>query len=709
MNPARIAFSCLVLVVALPCCAQGADRYGAPLAAGDGRGASPANAASYLDVRFWSTVGADVAHEPTTVHFAAGHYRAGPLTLTALGNDRHRLSLDGQGSGAVFDSGGDFLLYLKGCRNLRLHNLHFTGSAGKFGVTVIGLSRERRDAIIPVPAQSMHADIAGERPARDIDFDGCSWIDLPNVYYGPLCLSFHTDHITVQNCTFRRCGQERHCHMMYNGGGSHHIFIYHNTFEDCSGTYVRFRDRSDYGYVFDNTFRTTGGFAHEDPSTAAFIEVPLFNSFDPGNESFGTNFYVIGNRFVWPDRPPHRDAQDPVAQLHYHTRDALRFWQDGFETRGYRTLLTKDEGYTLSLGSPAAKRALLLANCGINLDRLVWYGNRYAGAMQSKATYACLTEFGAFAKSRGFESYADISNALTRRPLFRDDFEADPAIPVGWEVRQDPGTTVAKRFANGPASAGGRAMFLGDRSVDGACSLRRRCALQDGFTFSAWFHFGETTGNHVCLGVDGRPWVVAAADGYWENDRGRCISGATYQANTWYHVEVAMEEGAKDYSIWIDGVLISKDIKDPAEHPVAAAQGELELSPAEGRGTGSMLVDDVEVAALGEEEQGIAVRQARPLDAHTLRVTFSAPLDVSEGVRGAHSALNPLNFQVSRRFFPEYGLNPVRVAQVDRATYDVTYLEALPNAGGYLWTMTLRGADGGALSPTGRIRAIDAP
>lgn len=665
-----------------------------------------ATASSYLEPSFWSAVAADLDHEAVTVHLAAGHYHSGPLTLTALGNERHPLTIEGDGEGPIFDSDGDFLLYLKGCQNMRLHNLHFTGNAGKFGVTVIGLSEERRDAIIPVPAQTMHAEITGERPACDIDFDGCTWIDLPNVYYGPLCLSFHADHITVRNCTFQRCGQERHCHMMYNGGGSHHIFIYHNTFEDCSGTYVRFRDRSDYGYVFGNTFQTTGKFPHEDPSTAAFIEVPLFNSFDPGNESFGTNFYVIGNHFIWPDHPPQRDAHDPVLQLHYHTRDALRFWQDGFETRGYRTLLTKDEGDTLSLGSPAAKRALLLANCGINLDRVVWYGNRFAGAMESKATYACLTEFGAFPKSRGFDSYADISNALTQRELFKDDFESDVDTPTGWTVRQDAGTTVGLRFANGPASTGGRALWLEDRSPHGACTLSRPCDLKEGFYFSGWYHFGETTSNHLCLGDGAHAWVVAAAGGYWENDRGRCISGATYLANTWYHVEVAMEQGAKDYSIWVDGVLISKDIKDPAEQPVAASGTELAISPSDGPGRGSMLVDDVQVASLGETPEGIAIREARPVADHTLRVTFSAPMDVSEGPRGTHSALNPLNYQVSRRFFPEYSVNPVRVVQVDPVTFDVTYQEVLPKSGAFLWTMTLRGADGGPLSSDERIRAL---
>ena len=708
ISPMQRAFkiAAALILACVPLASIGAERYVAAKAAGDGSGASTANAASYLDTAFWRAVNMQVDQEPTTIHFLAGKYHDGSLTLTAIGNERNLLTLRGEGEGAVFDSDGDFLLYLKGCQNLHLQNLHFTGRAAKFGVTVIGLSPERRDAIIPVPAQSMHAETNDYRPARNIDFDGCTWIDLPQVYYGPLCLSFHTDHVTVRNCTFKRCGQERHSHMMYNGGGSHHIFIYNNTFEDSSGTYVRFRDRSDYGYVYNNVFRTTGNYTHEDSSTTAFIEVPLFNSFDPGSESFGTNFQFIGNRFIWPDVPPKRDAQDPVIQVNYHTRDALRFWSDGFETRGYRTLLSKDEGYTMSLGSPSAKRALLLANCGINTDRIAWYGNRFEGAMEHKATYACLTEFGSFAKSRGFDSYADITNALTGNELFLDGFETDVERPAGWKVVQDDGTAVAMRFENAPASDGRRCVLLEDKSSTGQTSLSRKIRPLTGFYFSAWFNFSETTSDHICLGGEGHRWVVAARNGFWENDRGRCISNATYQDNKWYHVEAVMEQGARDYSIWIDGVLISKDIKDPEETVVQSHAGDIYMSPSDGPGVGAMLVDDVRLVALGEENDGVSVQSVDVTGGDTLRIAFSEPLDVQGGVQGKQSALNPLNYQVSDRFFPEYNFTPIGVTRSTPSVVEVKFHEKLPTTGGFLWVTTLRGESGRALSPSGRIVPI---
>jgi hypothetical protein len=568
------------------------------------------------------------------------------------------------------------------------------------------MAPERRDAIIPVPAQGMHAETNEYRPARNIDFDGCTWIDLPQVYYGPLCLSFHTDHITVRNCTFQRCGQERHSHMMYNGGGSHHIFIYNNTFEDSSGTYVRFRDRSDYGYVYNNVFRSTGNYANEDSSTAAFIEIPLFNSFDPGSESFGTNFQFIGNHFIWPKVPPKRDAQDPPIQFNYHMRDALRFWGDGFETRGYRTLLSKDEGYTMSLGSPSAKRALLLANCGINTDRIAWFGNQFGGAMEHKATYACLTEFGSFAKSRGFDSYADITNALTGTELFHDGFETDVERPAGWSVTQDSGTTVGMRFENAPASDGRRSVSLEDRSATGKSSLSRKVRPLAGFYYSAWYYFSETTSDHICLGAESRHWLVAARSGFWENDRGRCISNATYQANKWYHVEVVMEQGARDYSVWVDGVLISKDIKDPEETVVQTNAGYIYMSPSDGPGVGAMLVDDVRLVALGEESEGVSVQSLAVVDANTLRITFSEPLDAQGGTQGKYSALNPLNYKVSDRFFPDYNCTPLSAMRVDASIIEVKFLEKLPSTGGFLWVTTLRGESGRTLSASGRIVPI---
>jgi hypothetical protein len=199
---------------------------------------------------------------------------------------------------------------------------------------------------------------------------------------------------------------------------------------------------------------------------------------------------------------------------------------------------------------------------------------------------------------------------------------------------------------------------------------------------------------------------VAARSGFWENDRGRCISNATYQANKWYHVEVVMEQGARDYSIWIDGVLISKDIKDPEETVVAAHSGEIYLSPADGPGTGAMRVDDIRLVALGEENNGVSVQAVEVLNADTLRISFSEPLDIQGGPQGRQSALNPLNYQVSRRFFPEYDLTPLSVARISPAVVEVKFLEKLPNSEGYLWLTALRSEAGRALAPAGRVIAI---
>lgn len=685
---------------------RGADRFVAAQAAGDGHGTSAANAAGYLDERFWNGLNRTLADEPVVVHFAAGRYEGGGLTLTAIGSELHGLTLRGEGGGAVFASDGDFLLYLKGCRNVLLQNLHFTGKAVKFGVTLIGLSTERRDAIIPVPATSMHAEINGVLPCRDIVFDHCTWIDLPDVFYGSLCLSFNTDHVTVRDCTFRHSGLERHAHMMYNGGGSHHIFIYHNVFEDNSGTYVRFRDRSDYGYVCNNVFRSTGTYEHEDASSSTFIELPLFNSFDPGNESFGTNFQIIGNTFAFAADPVKR-AIPPFSpeQNDLHTRDALRFWQDGFETRGYRTLLTKDEGYTLTLGAPSAKRALLLANCGINTHRIVWYGNTYTGPMQYKATYACTTEFGAFPKSRGFETYADISNALTGREMLHDDFEDDPETPANWATHAAADAGASVGFDNDPGGPGQRCMRLFDGSTTGRCMIDRAVATLDGLYFSAWFKFGETTSPHVCLGDGTHNWIVAGRDGCWENDRGRCVSNATYMANKWYHVELVMAQGARDYSVWIDGVLVSKDILDPVVGPVRQFSGRLSMSPADDASTGSMLVDDVVVATLGERADGLQVTAARRVAADTVRVTFSEAPDVGADRYGPYSALNPLNYMISQGFFPAHDFLPVGVTQVDARTFNVKVSRPL-TADNYVWLTTVRSAAGLPLSPTARFRFV---
>ncbi len=679
------------------------ERFAAGIAAGDGRGHSAANPASYLDGDFWRSVDADARQEPTTVHLLAGHYNSGELTLTALGNAQHLITVVGDGTGAIFDTDGDYLLHLKGCRNLQLQNIHFTGNARKYGVTVTGITSERRDAIIPVPPQQLHTADIGDRPGQDIVFAGCTWIDLRNVFYGALCLSTNTHHITVRDCTFQRVGLERHAHMMYNGGGSHHLFIYRNTFEDCSGSYVRFRNRSDYGYVFNNTFRSTGTLPTEDASTSTFLQVPLYNSFDPGEETFGTNFYVIGNSFNWAADPVKRDVHDPIDQINFHSRDAIRFHQGGFETRGYRTLLSKEEGYTLNLGAPSAK-LVVLRNAGLHLERMAWYGNSYSGPIMQKAAYGCLSEFGAFPKSRGFDTYADITNALTQREMFRDSFETDADQPRNWAVTQGKDTSVATSFAD--AMDGRRSVLLQDSSTEGACALTRAIDPTEGLYFSAWFYFYDNARDHVCLGDGKTSWVVAGRSGFWENDRGRCIANATYIPGKWYHVEMALEQGARDYSIWIDGVLISKDIKDPAQGPIRRFDGPIRLSPADDRSTGAMLVDDVTVASLGERPDGVRILSAKLTAPDVVRVDFSEPVDIAEGDGGAHSATNPLNYMVSNRFFPAYDYAPVSVTRLSPTAFAVKLQTAPRPTGTYLWLTTLRSEKGLPLSPTARFVEI---
>ena len=154
-------------------------------------------------------------------------------------------------------------------------------------------------------------------------------------------------------------------------------------------------------------------------------------------------------------------------------------------------------------------------------------------------------------------------------------------------------------------------------------------------------------------------------------------------------------------------MLISKDIKDPAQGPVRRFAGPVQIALLTGTGTGGMLVDDVQVATLGERTDGAGIASARLRVPDELEVTFSAPMDISEGDRGEHSATNPLNYMVSRRFFPSYDIAPLAVTREGPIVFVVKLREPLTGDDGHVWTVTLRDEAGRPLAPAGVFRRIE--
>jgi hypothetical protein len=358
-------------------CSAGAAvvRYVSPAAAGDGRGGSAANAADFLDAKFWSEVQNALKKESVTVKFIAGDYVRAytekPLILDKMGNPNNILVLEGEPLRTVFTvpegkAEKPVIIDVKNSENIQILNFSFTGS-GKLGY-------------------ALRITSTGNGITKNILVKDCQWTDMRGIIYG--ATGAHqkgTSDITYKNCTFKRVGIDSHSHFMYHAYSSSNITVLDSYFEDCTGDYVRFRANCDYGTVKGSTFVRNEKFP-----VYPFISVPLFNNVDPGDETFATNYTFTGNKFK-------------------NTKNAIAFHHYGFDPAGYNYLLNEQEGNILTTGTDEQKRNLLLNNFKINLDRVKVAKNTYS-EITSKVVVGSFPNYGA--KTRGWKGWADISSLI---------------------------------------------------------------------------------------------------------------------------------------------------------------------------------------------------------------------------------------------------------------------------------------------------------
>ena len=369
--------------------------YVAPQEVGDGRGVSQTTAANFRNMDFWSPVRRAVEKSPVVVNFLGGKYivssdakRAMPtLALSDLGHKDHPLTLQGMNKEAVVftrhpdDSRegkkGPGFLQITRSQNLLIRNLHFTGKHPIGYATHFGGN-------------------------KNILIEGCSWIDLPGVYYGATgTADASTDHVTFRNCVFKRVGSGGHAHMAYNAYDPKHIRFVDCYFEDCAGDYVRFRDGTDFGVVVGCTFKSTGSYRNVN---MPFIAVPLFNDDDPSKhkrspnyEFFGTHFLISDNTFLYAN-----DSPEGV-------RAALLFHHSGFDPPDRNHLLTSEQARLLEKGTVAGKKAFMLKHFGIDADNVHFFNNRFIG-VDLKVAYRSAAAYGA--KSKGWSGTIDITDTV---------------------------------------------------------------------------------------------------------------------------------------------------------------------------------------------------------------------------------------------------------------------------------------------------------
>lgn len=356
----------------------GAGLYAAPSARGNGSGTDAGNAAAYTDETFWSRVQHMLGSAPVRVSLRDGNYRD-TLDLTLMGNPDNTLLLSGESpSGVVFDGTNATFFSLGGCRNMILENLNFTGSGAgiKYAFRV--------------------TQAADGTPSQNIAIRNCTWRDMEGIVYGATGVAYGSHDVVYKNCTFERIGRNTASHMIYNAYNATHVSVINCRFEDCAGSYVRFRAASDYGVVSNCTFVSTQTYANRSPAWEVFLDFPLFNDVDPGDETFALYATITNNTFQFSSASP-------------TNRIAIRFYQQGYDPPGWNYLMTPSEGAVLEGSDSAAKKALLKTNCGIDFDEMTIGGNHWQNET-ARIMFGSCAGYGA--TSKGWEGYADISGIV---------------------------------------------------------------------------------------------------------------------------------------------------------------------------------------------------------------------------------------------------------------------------------------------------------
>ena len=354
------------------------DLYVAPSALGNGLGLDAGNAAACTNAAFWSRVQDTLDTDPVVVNLLDGNYRD-TFELTRAGNPNNTLSLLGESSsGVIFDGTNATLFSLGGCQNMVLEKLNFTGNGSGIGYAF----------------RVTHA--ADGTPSQNIAVRNCNWHDMQGIIYGATGVAYGSHDVTYENCTFERIGQNTGSHMMYNAYNATNVNVLGCHFEDCAGSYVRFRAASNYGTVSNCTFVSTQTYANRSSTWEVFLDFPVFNDVDPGDETFALYPTIVGNSFQF-------DSSSPA------NRATIRFYHKGYDPTGWNYLMTPSEGSVLEGTDSAAKKSLLKNNCGIDFDEIAIGGNTWLNET-ARIMFGSYAAYGA--TSKGWDDIADVSDIV---------------------------------------------------------------------------------------------------------------------------------------------------------------------------------------------------------------------------------------------------------------------------------------------------------
>lgn len=324
---------------------------------------------------FWSNVQTALASGPVDVIFADGTYtRTATLTLSNVGDDANLLTLKTASTpgGVVFNGNIAKLMNVNLCKNVKLQGLKFTGDVTGYALTIVR--------------------------SQDIAVEECIFTDLPAVGYGALGVHYETtNRVLVRNNTFARVGYDSHAHMIYGAYGIQRLSVVGNSFTDCSGSFVRFRGNlSGKGVVYDNDFTSTGTYLTG--INPVFVEIPVFNDVNPGDERMGTEFMITKNTFTY------------ATVGSQATRYAVVFHHTGYNPPDRNYLISAADAATLNSGTVTQKRNIMSTQLGLDGNEIHFGGNTNSN-VQYNVLYRCWNGYGSTGPWTGIASIGTAVNA----------------------------------------------------------------------------------------------------------------------------------------------------------------------------------------------------------------------------------------------------------------------------------------------------------
>lgn len=344
--------------------------YVAPEPKGNGSGADRENAADFLTTQTWSKVRKALKDGDVKVQFLAGAYLRAyteqTLEIKNMRQGSHTLTIEGE-DGAIFPvptghKERGYLINILDCHNLIFRNFAFTGS-GRLGY-------------------ALRISSTDGNTTRNVLVENCSWTDMRGIIYGATGVHRSTtSDVTYRNCVFKRIGIDSHSHHMYHAYRPSNIYVYNSYFEDCTGDYVRFRDRIENGVVRGCVF-----VRNDDFPVYPFISVPLFSK--SRREYFGKHYTFTDNKFT--------NARFAIAFHHY-----------GFNPPNVNYLLNKQEGAILENGTVDEKKALLKKNFDLDVAHIHISDNVYKDIKEGHVALGSFANYGA--QSKGWTGWGVIS------------------------------------------------------------------------------------------------------------------------------------------------------------------------------------------------------------------------------------------------------------------------------------------------------------